>query len=117
MINFLKSFLLAFIFFSAIKMMAQDGSRSDLASQYFKDGDYDKALSIYDQLYHAKNGDQIFYKEYLNTLLKLKKFDEAEKVIKKKIKEDPKNRIDLGQLYLEKGEAPEADKIFKTVIA
>nr|MBC7612666.1 tetratricopeptide repeat protein [Pseudopedobacter sp.] len=116
MINFLKSFLLAFIFFSAIKMMAQDGSRPDLASQYFKDGDYDKALSIYDQLYHAKNGDQIFYKEYLNTLLKLKKFDEAEKVIKKKIKENPKNRIDLGQLFLEKGEAPEADKIFKTVM-
>ncbi len=96
--------------------MAQEGSQPELASQYFRNGEYDKALSIYDQLYHIKNGDQIFYKEYLNTLLKLKKFDEAEKIIKKKIKEDPKYRLDLGQLYLEKGEAPEADKIFNTII-
>ncbi|MBD3749779.1 MAG: tetratricopeptide repeat protein [Sphingobacteriales bacterium] len=87
-----------------------------LANQFFKNGEYEKALSIYDQLYHTKNGDQIFYQEYINTLLKLKKFDEAEKIIKKKIRENPKYKIDLGQLYLEKGDNHEANKIFDAVL-
>src|SRR6476469_2099605 len=116
MINFFKPFFITILLLSCLNTIAQESSNPELARQYFINGEYDKALIIYDQLYHVKNGDQIFYKEYLNTLLKLKKFDDAEKIIKKKIKEDPKYRLDLGQLYLEKGEAPEADKIFNTVI-
>lgn len=114
-----KAIKICFIFLlllSALPAFSQMNEQAALANQFFKNGEYEKALSIYDQLYHTKNGDQIFYQEYINTLLKLKKFDEAEKIIKKKIRENPKYKIDLGQLYLEKGDNHEANKIFDAVL-
>lgn len=105
---------LAFIF--SFPAAAQISKQAALADQFFKSGEYEKALTIYNQLYHIRNGDQLFYQEYINTLLKLKKFDEAEKIIKKKIRQNPKYKIDLGQLYLEKGDDKEANKIFDAVI-
>lgn len=114
-----KAIKICFIFLaiiSTLPVFAQINEQAAVAEQFFKNGEYEKALSIYDQLYHTKNGDQIFYQEYINTLLKLKKFDEAEKIIKKKIRENPKYRIDLGQLYLEKGDNNEANKIFDAVL-
>lgn len=112
----IKTCFIFFVVLSTLPAFSQIREQAALAEQFFKSGEYEKALSIYDQLYHKKNGDQIFYQEYINTLLKLKKFDEAERVIKKKIKENPKYKIDLGQLYLEKGEQNEANKIFDAVL-
>lgn len=114
-----KAIKICFIFLaiiSTLPVFAQISEQAAVADQFFKSGEYEKALSIYNQLYHTKNGDQIFYQEYINTLLKLKKFDEAEKIIKKKIRENPKYRIDLGQLYSEKGDNNEANKIFDAVL-
>ncbi len=87
-----------------------------LARQFFDNGEYDKSLTIYQKLYQNSNGDDLYFEGYFNTLLKLKKYNEAEKIVGKKIKQNFKYGIDLGQLYLEKGEADKADKIYNEVI-
>lgn len=84
----------------------------EVAKQFYNNGDYDKAESIYRDLYHSKDGMTLYYDDFKATLLKQKKYDEAEKIINKKIKENPKYKLDLGQLYLEKGNVAEAEKIF-----
>jgi tetratricopeptide (TPR) repeat protein len=105
--------ILAFVFNSA---KAQTSDQDAIANQFYKSGEYDKALNIYKQLYQAKNGSSTYYKEYLNTLLKLKLYDDAEKIINKEIKQNPIAKLDLGALYQEKGDLASADKIYNSVI-
>jgi tetratricopeptide (TPR) repeat protein len=105
--------ILAFVFNST---KAQTSDQDAIANQFYKSGEYDKALNIYKQLYQAKNGSSTYYKEYLNTLLKLKLYDDAEKIINKEIKQNPVAKLDLGALYQEKGDLASADKIYNSVI-
>ncbi len=105
--------ILTFVFNSA---RAQTSNQDAIANQFYKSGEYDKALNIYKQLYQEKNGSSTYYKEYLNTLLKLKLYDDAEKIINKEIKQNPVAKLDLGALYQEKGDLASADKIYNSVI-
>lgn len=87
-----------------------------LARQFYNNGEYDKSLTIYQKLYQSKGGDELYFDEYFNTLLKLKKYQEAEKIVNKKIKGDFKYGVELGQLYLEKGDVDKANKAFDEVL-
>ncbi len=92
---------------------------SSLAVQYYQDGEYDKAAVLLEKLYATPNN-EAYFDIYFNALLKLKRYDVAEKVVKKEIKKDPKNDIypiALGKLYQEKGDVQAANKIFNEVIA
>jgi len=102
--------------FTSTAIYAQNQNDSLLAQQFYRNGEYDKALSLYEQLYKSKNGANIFYNDYLNTLLKLKQYDEAEKIINKRIKENPSFKLDLGKLYQEKGDLPAANKIYDGIL-
>lgn len=97
-------------------VFAQDNDDAITAEEYFKNSEYEKSLTFYKQLYQSRNGDNLYYGQYLAVLLKLKIFDEAEKIIIKKIKSQPQFKIDLGQLYLEKGDPISANKIFDSII-
>ncbi|OAQ40487.1 hypothetical protein A5893_05940 [Pedobacter psychrophilus] len=115
----IKRFLLTCLTIFAVLFntaKAQISDQDAVANQFYSNGEYDKALIIFKQLYQAKNGSSIYYKEYLNTLLKLKLYDDAEKIIIKEIKQNPVARLDLGALYQEKGDLASADKIYNSVI-
>ncbi|TKC00247.1 tetratricopeptide repeat protein [Pedobacter cryophilus] len=116
MLQLKKSLFLIIIFSISFSVFAQNLNDPLLAEQFFRNGEYEKALTIYAKLYQAKNGSNQYYNDYLNTLLKLKQYDEAEKIINKKIRENPNFKLDLGQLYLEKGDLAAANKIFDSVI-
>ena len=111
---FLTSLTILVILFNDAK--AQISDQDAIANQFYNNGEYDKALISFKQLYQTKNGSSIYYKEYLNTLLKLKLYDDAEKIIIKEIKQNPVARLDLGALYQEKGDLASADKIYNSVI-
>lgn len=110
----LNLFLLSLLCYSA---SAQSENDVDLAKQFYNNGEYGKSLAIYQNLYNSLNGSDLYFSEYFNTLLKLKKYDEAEKIINKRIKSNFKYGVDLGQLYLEKGDADKANKFFESVIS
>ncbi|RZL39658.1 MAG: tetratricopeptide repeat protein [Pedobacter sp.] len=91
---------------------------SALAIQYYQEGDYEKAAVLFEKLFSSPNNDG-YFDIYFSTLLKLKKYDVAEKIVKKQIKLSPQPEmysIALGKLYQEKGDAPAANKIFNEVI-
>ncbi|RYD74162.1 MAG: tetratricopeptide repeat protein [Sphingobacteriales bacterium] len=92
---------------------------SALAIQYYQEGDYEKAAVLFEKLFSSPNNEG-YFDIYFNTLLKLKKYDAAEKIVKKQIKLSPQSEmysIALGKLYQEKGDAPAANKIFNDVIS
>lgn len=88
----LKSFLkqvglLGLIMFS-FGTFAQE---TELGMEYMKAGEYEKAKLIFQKLAKNKETAKIIHKPYLQTLIKLKEFDEAEKFVKKQIKNSDGN--------------------------
>ncbi len=76
-----------FLFFALISislsLCAQD---IELANEYFKQGEFEKAKEIYGRLARDKNSVGLIHSNYLQTLYKLKDWGEAEKFLKRQIK-------------------------------
>ncbi|WP_316846129.1 tetratricopeptide repeat protein [Pedobacter psychrodurus] len=91
---------------------------STLAIQYYQDGDYEKAVVLLEKLYSIPDN-EAYFDIYFNTLVKLKRYDVAEKLVKKEIRKSPQSDlypIALGKLYQEKGDVQAANKMFTEVI-
>ncbi|TDG37814.1 tetratricopeptide repeat protein [Pedobacter changchengzhani] len=89
-----------------------------LAVQYYQQGAYEKTIVLLEKLVNDPQND-VYFDLYFSSLLKLKKYDVAEKLIKKQIKLFPQNDefpIALGKLYQEKGDIQSANKIFLNTI-
>ena len=65
---------------------AQKGRDETLAASYFQNGEYDKAAELYQSLWEKNNYAPQFYTPLFSTYITLKKFDDAEKVVKKQTK-------------------------------
>src|ERR1035437_2119338 len=61
-----------------------------LAFQYLQSKEYDKAIVYYEKFFNKRDGFS-YYNPYVLCLTKLQQFDKAEKVIKKTIKQYPRN--------------------------
>jgi tetratricopeptide (TPR) repeat protein len=100
-------------------LFAQKGRDETLAASYFQNGEYDKAVELYQALWDKGNNAPQFYTPLLKSYLELKKFDEAERVVKKQIKRYPdvvQFQIDLGYLYKSKGDLPKSKDVYDKVI-
>jgi tetratricopeptide (TPR) repeat protein len=80
----MKQYLLIFLFFS-INWLAK-GQDIDLANEYFKQGEYEKAKDIYLKISKDKNNIRLIHQNFVQCLFKLKNFDEAGKYFKRQIK-------------------------------
>lgn len=108
----MKILYITFLFlFASIFCRAQQSSEELMALQYYQNGEYDKALSIYQKLFiQGRNGAQ-YYDSYFNTLIKLKKYDDAEKLVKKMLTANRDNynyQVDFGRILSERGEPEKA---------
>lgn len=114
-------FLLSFNVAAQISQNNQFSNNSEnaLALQYYRDGDYEKAAVLLEKVFATPNNEG-YFDIYFNTLIKLKRYDVAEKLVKKASKQNPGNDaypIALGKLYQEKGDVGAANKIFNEIIA
>jgi tetratricopeptide (TPR) repeat protein len=104
------------ILITATRLFAQDNDLQ-LAKQYATNGEPQKALEIYQKLYKQNN--EGYYTYYVNTLLSLKKFDEAESTVKKLVRKHPAEhqyQIMLGTVYTQQGNLSKADAIYDDLI-
>lgn len=88
--------LLVSLFFGVLSLQAQD---PQLAQQYFQNGEYEKASSLFKILYQKNNGNDYYFNKYIESLIYLEAYDESEQIIKKQIKAQPDNM----QLYVTYG--------------
>lgn len=96
--------------------LAQD--ELELAEYYFRNGEYEQARLYYDQIWKTNKTNKV-YDSYLATLIALGDMEEAEKIVKKKIRARNDNStafVDLGSLYLQFGEEAKAEKEFENAI-
>lgn len=81
----------------------------DLANEYFNQQEYEKAVSLYEKL--AKNEEMIaeIHQKYISCLMRLEDFKQAEKYLKKRLKNEPLNpRYHVDQALLLKEQESEA---------
>lgn len=110
--------LILFILSTFTELKAQISSEDALALQYFQTGDFEKAAPIFEKLFQ-KSKDLSYYDPYFNTLLKTKQFNQAEKLAKSLLKDNPANfifSVDIGRIYLEKNEQQKATDWFNNLI-
>lgn len=97
---------------------AQENVDDALAYQYYQQGQFQEAAILLEKLFNKTNSDA-YFELYFTSLLKIKKFEEAEKLVKKLIRQNPKKptySIALGRYYQEKGQTNEANKQYMQAI-
>ena len=103
------------------KLSQQDEQRlidEQLASQYFKEQDYQNARDLYQKLY-KKTGQTYHFQQYIECSLILKEYEDAEKALKSFYKSNPnytKSLADIVYVYLLEGKTDKADRQFKEIL-
>jgi len=88
-----------------------------LARQFAANGEQQKAFELYQKLYKQDN--ETYFPFYINTLLALKKFDEAESLTKKLLRKHPaeyRYPITLGRIYTQQGDVDKANQVYDELI-
>lgn len=99
--------------------LAQTQEEIQLANEYLLKGDKKKALELYRDLSKNEGNTSFIYNNYINVLVDLGLYDEAQNYIKKILKHDPQNlqyKLDMGLTYVRSGDLSKADKYYKEVI-
>jgi tetratricopeptide (TPR) repeat protein len=89
-------------------------SDMELATYYYNNGSYAQARLYFDKLW-KRDKSAATYEMYINTLLELEAYSEAEKIVKGRLrtrKDQAMAQIDLGDLFLRIGEHEKADQAF-----
>ena len=111
-----KLLMLLFALFSLVGYAQQD---LELAEYYYQNGKFDQAKLYYEKVYKTNQTNKV-YTNYLNTLIALNEFEEAEKIVKKKIKtqnEDGTAYVQLGELYTRFNKKEDAQDQFEKAIS
>ena len=86
--TFLKNFGFLLLLILSFGAFSQD---AELGMEYMKAGEYEKAKTIFQKLAKNKETAKVIHKPYLQTLIKLKEWEDAEKFAKKEIKSSDGN--------------------------
>lgn len=85
----------------------------NLANQYFVNGEYEKAGSLYQQLWEKDERNEYYFNRYIDCLISLENWEEGEKAVKKQLKKTPENAaiyVTAGNLLERQGKEEEAKK-------
>ena len=115
----MRNLIIIFIFIFGISntVISQNNSDPQLASQYFANQEYDKAVVIYEKLY-IETGYDHYLNYYVRCLFELKEYKKAEKFLETEIKKKSNYilKIYLGLVYYHQNRIKEANAKFDEVI-
>ncbi|MDA3910911.1 MAG: tetratricopeptide repeat protein [Bacteroidales bacterium] len=93
-------------------------NNSQLAFEYFRNNEFEKAAVIFLELYEARNN--TYYRTYyIQSLVKSDQFDEAEKFVKRAIRKnsnDVELQIEQAYIYELQGDEEKAEKAYRDII-
>jgi len=112
-----RSFLPLVLFsFLTISVFAQE---AQLAQQYFRDGEYEKAAVLYEKLYNKNTRNDFFFDRYVECLLAMEDFKRGETVIKQQLRKTPEKvnlYVTYGKLLERQFKDDEAKKMYASAI-
>ena len=107
----------AVVLFIQTSLLAQD---PNLATQYYNNGEYEKAATLFGQLYERDERNDYYFGRYVECLLSLEQYEQCDKVIKKQIKKTPENAnlyLTYGNLFERQSKMEEAKTQYEKAIA
>lgn len=114
----MKPVLLLILLCLSLLAPAQRQSDSQLAYNYYRDKEYDKAAEIFLQLYQRTRAS--YYLDYhIICLINAKRYDEAEVTLRKFLKTDDNNKdflINLGYIYQQQGKIKKSEEYFSKAV-
>lgn len=116
LLNMERSFVFIFLLFLSFLAAAQ---QSRLANQYFANGEYEKAATLYRQLYEKEPMNEFYFQRVTECLITMHKYDEAKDLVQAEIKKKPEVislLVTLGSLYDRMNEGEDAKKQYTTAI-
>ena len=96
-------------------LLAQTDQTEKLANQYYSQGEFAKALPLYQQLFDKNGSNRAYYQGTYQCYLALQQYDNALKLVKKQSKknpDDPAYYCDWGNIYLLQQDKKSADSKF-----
>lgn len=90
----------------------------ELAEYYFNQGMFEQAKLYYEKIYKSNQSNKV-YQNYLKSLIALNDFEQAEKLAKKKIKDnskDAKTYVALGSVYKQFNKPDQAQEQFDEAV-
>jgi tetratricopeptide (TPR) repeat protein len=113
-----KYFFLLMFFCAPFALMAQD-QLLNVAKEYLRSGDFEKSAATFKQLLEYNSNDTEIMQGYFQSLIGLKDFKTAEKILKQQLKQTPKDPVanfELAKLYKEQGDEKKFKKQISKVI-
>lgn len=104
--------ILIFLISTINVTIAQTTTDEQLAAQYFQNGEFEKAADLYESLLD-KNPNPFYYNNLIQSLINAKDYKKAEKIVKKRIRQNPNDirlNVDLGFVYASSGDTKKAEK-------
>ncbi len=95
------------------------GQEVKLAQQYYSNGEYEKAASLYQKLLSQNENNEYYFNRYIECLIALQDFENGEKAIKKQLKKFPKEvsyYVTLGKLLERVDKKQEAEVQYNKAI-
>jgi len=106
------------LFFAGQNLTFAQNDKEQLAYQYYRNQEFDKAVDLFADLYKQKPNSH-FYSYYLQCLLQTNNTKEAENLVRKQIKlfpNVPKYSVDLGYVFEVRNETAKAKKQYDASI-
>ncbi len=88
---------------------------AELAKQYFDQGEFEKASELFEKLYDRQPANEYYLTRYLESLAGAKRYSDAEKAIKRALKDDPEKvqlLVQQGQMLEDQGKVDDAKKSY-----
>jgi len=111
-----KFLILAVFLMATSGLGAQDPK---LAQQYFYDGEFEKAVVLFEKLFLQQENNEYYFDRYMDCLLQLQRYPEVEKAVarlQRKNPEDGKLYILLGRAYEQQFKEQEANVQYRKAI-
>jgi len=92
---------------------------AQLANQYYRDGEYEKAAVLYEKLYKQNERNSFYFDRYVEAMLNLEAYEEVEKAIEKQLRRDPDNvnlYVSYGRLYERQYQDDKAQEQYRLAI-
>lgn len=117
-INKLKYQIVAILLAFCCWPLHAQQSGEQMASYYYQNKEYDKAIELYEPLYE-KTQNQFYYQMLYACYSETMQWKEAEKLVEKRIKKQQRDLtlyVDLGKIYISKGEKKKSEKQYATAV-
>ncbi|NEU08722.1 tetratricopeptide repeat protein [Flavihumibacter sp. R14] len=113
-----KIVLFLLLFLPVVSAFAQQNDDA-LAAQFFQSGEYEKAAVIYQKLF-SQTKNPAYYDPLFTSLLNLKRYEEAEQLVRRQMKSSPQNyiySIDMGRVLQDRGEKTQATTLYNQLLS